>query len=82
MHTFPGLWNTTDYMRPVSRNDITACRERVEFRSAVCCASDMYNVCIDSMAEDSLHLPNNVDEPVGLYQHLRRLIQLLKYLDY
>ena len=71
MHTLSGLLNITDYLRPVSRNDITACRERVEFRSAVWCASDMYNVCIDS-----LHLPNIV------YQHSRRLIQFLKYLDY
>lgn len=74
MFDHPSLFNTRDYLCPVSREDINACRDQVEFRTSICCNANVYDVFIDIMAENSLLPPITADEAVVLYRRLRTSI--------
>lgn len=68
---YPLLWNTRNYMRAVSQNDIGGLQDEVEARSLVCCDPDMYERCISIMSEDSKTPPTCCNEAIALYRHLR-----------
>lgn len=74
MFDHPSLWNTRDYLCPVSREDIDAYRDEVEVRTSICCDANVYDVCIDNMAENNLVPPITAVEAVVLYRHLRASI--------
>lgn len=71
MFNHPSLWNTRDYLCPVSRTDIDARLAEVEPRSSICCHAYVYDICINIMRENNLVPPFNADEAVVLYRRLR-----------
>ncbi len=71
MFNHPSLWNSRDYLCPVSRVDIDACRAEVEPRSLICCDDNVYDMCINIMRGNNLVPPFNADEAVILYRRLR-----------
>ena len=56
---------------PVSQNDINDQSSVVETRSLVCCDPEVYEMCVNIMAEDSQLAPTCSNEAVALYRHIR-----------
>ena len=67
----PQLWNTRNYICPTKAEDIEAVGDEVEYRSSICCDSDLYEICIERMVEGNFVYPLNFVEDVTLNTFLR-----------
>lgn len=71
----PFLYGTRSYLNNITQQEIDDSKNICEFRKAIPCDEDMYNLCCNSMRENNLDYPNSCEEAIQLYFTLRVLIR-------
>ena len=74
MYNLPSLFQTQDYLCPVSDNEVTACAEECLFRESIPCEHDMYELCTITARELGLHHPLHTGEALDTYVQLRGIL--------
>lgn len=78
MYSIPELYSTDNYLCEIDDEEIEICKEHATFRSGIHCDEDIYNMCIQIIAENSLLIPKDPDQALDLYLELRqKIISLL-----
>ena len=75
MYTFPELYGTRDFLKPIEDASLEICKSQCVFRRAIPCDSDLYELCCIFMAELHLTVPTDPFEAVNLYMQLREAIR-------
>lgn len=71
MYYLPEIYDTRDYLCPVSENAIEICSELCTFTDNIPCDRDVYNLVAVIMSETELTLPNDPNDALELYIILR-----------
>ena len=74
MYLFPSLWNADDHSVVITETDMAACCREADFRSAIPCDEDVYEVCVAIMKEHNLTPAQTCVEAIDLYLYIRREI--------
>ncbi len=74
MYSLPETYYTEDFGCAVDFHELDVCKEECATLSAFPCDSDLFNLCLLYMAENSWAQPCNVQEGKRLYQNLRSRI--------
>ncbi|KAJ8321138.1 hypothetical protein KUTeg_001263 [Tegillarca granosa] len=78
MYSIPELYSTDNYLCEIDDEEIEICKEHATFRSGLHCDEDIYNMCIQIIAENSLLIPKDPYQALDLYLELRqKIISLL-----
>ena len=71
LYTLPRLFHVTSHVKEVDQNHIEICQSECMFRSHLSCDTDIFDLCMMYMVEDSLQPPENLEEALELYIFLR-----------
>ena len=75
MFSIPELYSVQNYICAVNEGEVQICSEDTLQRSGYSCDEDIYDTCIDLMAQHGLNFGGDVYKKIDLYLELRRLIQ-------
>jgi len=76
MYTMPQMFGGRDFLQPVDRVDVDACRQYCTARGEYPCDQDVFNISCIMMAENGWNIPTNTAEAATLYTSLRGEILL------
>ena len=71
LYTLPRLFHATSHVKEVDQNHIEICQSECMFRSHLPCDTDIFDLCMMYMVENSLQPPENLEEALELYIFLR-----------
>lgn len=73
MFDVPSLYGVQTFLHPVDQTKLSICREDCTFKDYPCDV-DVFQLCVQLMAEHNLVMTNDVYEITDLYLRLRQLI--------
>ena len=68
----PELYAASRYLFEVNAEQIAVCKNESKFRDDVSCDTDIYQLCMLYMNEESWDEPDNIEDALLLYRNLRR----------
>ena len=73
MYSVPDLYGAQNFLEPVHPREVEICREDCAFKDYPCDV-DVYQLCVELMAEHNLVMSNDLYEITDLYLRLRDMI--------
>jgi hypothetical protein len=75
MYNTPELFDTHDYIEPVTAFDVEICRARCIEPSKLPCDENVFDLCVHIMNEKQFEWPDSPEEGINLYFELRSEIK-------
>lgn len=73
MYTVPDLYGAQNFLHPVDQREVEICQEDCAYKDYPC-DEDVFQLCVELMAEHNLVMSNDLYEITDLYLRLREMI--------
>ena len=75
MYTMPGLYGFQDCLKPVSQQQIEACKDEVTLKERYPCDETVFQLACFIMNENNIDKPTDPDSAIELYTFLHTTIR-------